>query len=213
MTPMEGLYFRSRIIHGDLLIVDGELGGQTGPQGIWFPFVKAALIALANLSDLEGVMRPLFQEHPDLAESNRAISGDLRFAKYLRNVFAGHLNQSLFAKAYIWRPEIRKIPDIREFDGTVMLNVYVLETAINTYVATDGSHGMFPSETDLIYPPDMKRFCEWLSTTVRSGIKLCDDLGAAAHVKVNPLPEGLGMLEAFKEAGLTDFERITKGRA
>lgn len=212
MTLIENIYFTSRIIHGDLSSADGELTGQLGPTGTWIPFVKTALVALASLADLEGALRPMYRDTPALAEQTKALDADLQFAKYLRNVFAGHLNEALIAKAYEWRPELRMLPDIRELNGTVMLNVFVLETAINTYVVQDGRHGMFPSETDLVYPPDMERFCTWLSTTVRAAIRVCDMLGEITHVSVSPLGEREDMFAAYKAAGLTDFSRIRKGR-
>lgn len=212
MTPIERIYFTSRIIHGDLSSADGELTGQLGPAGTWVPSIKAALMALGNLADLEGPMRFLYRNAPQLAEQMKALDGDLQFAKYLRNVSGGHLNETLMAKAYEWRPELRMLPDIRELNGTVMLNMFVLETAINTYVAPDGEHGMFPSETDLVYPPDMERFCTWLSTTVRAAIRICDTLGEITHGSVTPLGERSDMMAAYKAAGLTDFARIKKGR-
>lgn len=213
MQRIEGIYFRSRIIHGDLIAADAELTGQLGPTGTWIPFLKAALISLGDLTDLESQLRSFYRDHPDLGEAMKCLEGDLRFAKYLRNVFAGHLNDDLIAKTYEWRPELRSLPEIRELNGTIMLNLFVLETAINTYVAADGSHGMFSSETDLVYPPDMERFCIWLSATVRSAIKACDLLGLVTHVAVAPLGEHADMLDAFKAAGLTEFSRIRKGRA
>lgn len=212
MTPIEKIYFTSRIIHGDLSSADGELTGQLGPTGTWVPFVKTALMALGNLADLESAMRSLYRDAPQLAEQTKALETDLQFAKYLRNVFGGHLNETLMAKAYEWRPELRMLPDIRELNGTVMLNVFVLETAINTYVAPDDQHGMFSSETDLVYPPDMERFCTWLSTTVRAAIRICDALGELTHTSVAPLGERADMFEAYKAAGLTAFARIKKGR-
>src|SRR5690606_15697343 len=99
--------------------------------------------------------------------------------KYLRNVYVGHIDPRLICKAYEWRPEMRALPEQRDLAATLLLNIYVLETAINTYVAPDGSHGMFPSETDLVYPPDMERFCTWLSGAVRLAIKITDALGEA----------------------------------
>lgn len=210
MKPIEKIYFTSRIIHGDLSAADEELTGQLGPTGTWIPFVKTTLMALGNLADLEGAMRSLYRDAPELAEQTKALDADLQFAKYLRNVFGGHLNEALIAKAYEWRPELRMLPDIRELNGTVMLNVFVLETAINTYVALDGQHGMFASETDLVYPPDMERFCTWLSTTVRSAIRICDMLGEVTHTSVSPLDERADMFAAYQAAGLTAFTRIKK---
>ena len=74
-------------------------------------------------------------------------------------------------------------------------------------------HLSVPSETDLVYPPDMERFCTWLATTIRSAIKACDLLGAITHDAVAPLGEGMDELDAFKAAGLAEFTKIKKGRA
>ena len=213
LQRIEGIYFRSRVIHGDLMAADTEMTGQVGPTGTWIPFLKTALMSLGDLSDLESQLRSLYRDHPNLGEAMKRIEVDLRFAKYLRNVFVGHLNDELITKTYEWRPELRNLPKIREANGTIMLNLFVLETAINTYVATDGTHGMFSSETDLVYPPDMERFSTWLSDTVRSAIKACDLLGYITHSAIAPLGEHPDMLDAFKAAGLTEFSRIKKGRA
>lgn len=157
-------------------------------------------------------MRSLYRETPDLAKQIKALDADLQFAKYLRNVFGRHLNDTLIGKAYEWRPDLRMLADVRELNGTVMLNVFVIETAINTYVAPNGEHGMFSPETDLVYLPDMERFCKWLSTTVRGAIRICDMLGEMTHASVSPLGERADMFDAYKAAGLTDFTRIRKGR-
>tara|TARA_R110001599_G_scaffold346654_1_gene572178 strand:+ start:2029 stop:2670 length:642 start_codon:yes stop_codon:yes gene_type:complete len=213
MQHFEGIYFRSRIIHGDLITANAKLTGQLDPSGTWIPFLKTALMSLGDLADLETQLRKLYLDHPDLGEAMKSLEVNLRFAKYLRNVFAGHLNDELIAKTYEWRPELRKLPEIREANGTIALNFFVLETAINTYVAADGSHGKFPSETDLYYPPDMDRFCAWLSDTVRLAINACDLLGSITHGDVAPLGEPADEFESFITAGLTEFSRIRKGRS
>lgn len=212
MTPIEGIYFRSRIIHGDLVAARDSSGDQLDPSGRWVPAVKQALVALGNLADLEGALRPLYRENPGLAAQLKRSASDLQFAKYLRNVFGGHINEDLIVKCYEWRPELRMLPDIRELNGTVALNLFVLETAINTYVADDGRHGMFPSETDLVYPPDHERFCAWLTATMGAAIQICDALGEITHATIPPLGDHAGMMDAYMAAGLTDFKRIRKGR-
>ena len=45
-------------------------------------------------------------------------------------------------------------------------NLFFLETAINTYVDDQGRHKFFDSETDLLYPPDEKRFRETLLESI-----------------------------------------------
>lgn len=136
MQSIEGIYFRSRIIHGDLFVADTELSGQLGPTGTWIPFLKTALLSLGELADLEPKLRSLYREHPVLGEAMKGLEHDLRFTKYLRNVFVGHVNDELIAKTYEWRPELRGLPEERALNGTFALNLFVLETAINTYVLT-----------------------------------------------------------------------------
>ncbi len=187
MTPSEGIYFRSRIIHGDLFAARARLGDQLDPSGEWVLIVKQALVTLGNLADLEGALRPLYRNNLDFAGRVKSSSPDLHFAKYLRNVFGGHINEDLIGKAYEWRPELRMLPGIRELNGTVALNLFVLETAINTYVAEDGRHGMFSSETDLVYPPDNERFCAWLTGAMGAAIQICDALGEITHTTIPPL--------------------------
>lgn len=166
--------------------------------------------ALGNLADLEGPLRSLYRDRPDLGAAIRAIEPDLSFAKYLRNVFAGHINDQLIAKSYEWRTELRSLSKIRELSGTIMLNLYVLETAINSYVGLDGRHGKFSSETDLVYPPDMERFSVWLRETIRAAQRVCNDLGAITLAFVAPLSDGSQMFDAYATAGQTDFARIRK---
>ncbi|WP_051908556.1 MULTISPECIES: hypothetical protein [Sphingomonadaceae] len=211
-TSSELIYFRSRILHGDLFLADSDLSAGTKLSSRWVAACKTALVALGELADLAPALQPLYREYPSLGETVKELASALRFAKYLRNVFAGHINDALIAKTYEWRPELRALPDKRDLTATAILNLFVLETAINTYVTEDGSHGMFESETDLLYPPDMERFLAWLSSTIRSAIQLCDDLGAATHSQVTPLGDGAEMFDAFRAAGLTDFERLKKGR-
>ena len=47
-----------------------------------------------------------------------------------------------------------------------VFNLFFLETAINTYVDHQGRHKLFDSETDLLYPPDEKRFRETLLKSI-----------------------------------------------
>jgi hypothetical protein len=212
VTPIESIYFRSRLVHGDLTSAIANLPQYFGPEGGWVPHLKAALVALGNLADIEGSLRRLYRADRELAESVAAIDADLQFAKYLRNVFGGHVNEAVVAKAYEWRPELRMLPHDVEWSGTVLLNVYVLETAINTYAHENGGHRVFSSETDLIYPPDMQRFSGWLHGLVRAAGSICDRLGGITHRQVAPLGDRDEMADAFRNAGRTEFARIRKGR-
>jgi hypothetical protein len=191
MSPASGIYYRSRIIHGDLFAANEKLTGQLGPNGGWIQTLKVALTALANLADLEGALRPLYEDNPRIGTWMKELRPSLDFAKYLRNVYVGHINEDLIAKTHEWRPEVRALPEQRTLTATALLNVFVLETAINTYVAPDGSHGMFATETDLVYPPDMQRFCAWLSDAVRLAIRVTDALGEVTIRRLSRSAKGL----------------------
>lgn len=212
MSRTSGLYFQSRIIHGDLVQAQQRLLEKSGPTGEWVQSLKAALTALANLADLEGPLRSLYRDNPSLADQMKNLASSLQFAKYLRNVFVGHINEELIRKAYEWKPELRWLPEERSVAATAFLNLFVLETAINTYVAPDGTHRVFPSETDLMYPPDLERFSAWLSDAVERATRATDTLGTITHGEVEPIGDRSEMIQAFMAAGLTDFARLRKGR-
>ncbi|MBS1019554.1 hypothetical protein JK205_11550 [Gluconobacter cerinus] len=212
MNNFEEIYYRSRIIHGDLFVCDEQLKSKRDLDGVWFLYLKSAFIALANLSDAVGGFRVLYSENPELSVLVKEIQGSLEFSKYIRNVFSGHINSSLLSKTYEWLPQIRKIPEIKSLSGTVSLNIYVLETAINTYVSLDGGHGIFDSETDFMYPPDKERFLHWFSDLIGKSINICDMIGGITHTKVEGLGTSVEVLDAFIQAGSTEFRRIRKGR-
>ena len=67
------------------------------------------------------------------------------------------------------KPALRYIAARMDENEVVLLaNLFLIETAINTYVDQDGKHKVFESETDLMYPPDWMRFVDFLEKTVRS---------------------------------------------
>lgn len=93
---------------------------------------------------------------------------------------------------------------------TYLLNFFVLETAINTYVDGDGKHKAFESETDLAYPPDFKRFMQSLTRAVQGCIKFLTELEAVLRIEEPvPTPDPYDMTPWMK-AGQTDFSFIKK---
>jgi len=92
----------------------------------------------------------------------------------------------------------------------VAANLFILETAINTYVDPNEKLKFFESETDLMYPPDMKRFLGFLEVSVRTSIGYLNGLCTtwAAEIE-HPDPKDID-LELWKKAGETKFGYLAK---
>lgn len=144
---------------GDLITVDSHFT-QIGINDVGGMInLKVALVALANVADFELSLRPTYKLEPEPCGIIKPLKQNLAFAKYLRNKAIGHIHPELVAKAVEWQPMLRKIPcDIDDPQLILQVNLWLLETAINTYVNDDGGHKVFDGDTDLMYPPDWARF-------------------------------------------------------
>lgn len=177
-------YLAARLLQADLSIVHAHFSetGITDMGGV--VRLKSAFLALANMVDFERTVRDLYKEHKTLSGVFCKNRRNYEFAKYLRNKFAGHVLSELIEKAIEWKPELRYLAAQMDNQKIMFLvNIFVLETAINTCVGEGGKHKVFESETNLVYPPDRKRFMDYLEVSIRSAIEylreLCEVLTAA----------------------------------
>lgn len=200
----------ARLAQADLKTADEAL--EAGPD---FPMrlvlMRHLLVAVANVADLEASVRSLYRGHPDLNEIVGPHRKALEFAKYLRNISVGHLNQGLAVKAVEWRPELNKLLRQTEAPAFAAVAFMVLETAINTYVGAD-EHRFFDSETDLMYPPDRQRFHDFLGQTVHASLRFMELLAEIAIAEGNLADYDSVWPELATKAGQTDFQFLTKGR-
>ncbi len=204
-------YIAARLLQADLItlqmhFLDAGISDMAGVASL-----KNALLALTNLVDFERTIRSIYQNNKALSASFHKHSKNYEFAKYLRNKFVGHIHSELIEKAIEWKPELRYLA-INMDDQKIMaeVNIYILETAINTYVGVNGKHKIFNSETDLLYPPDWKRFMNYLEVSIRSAIdylnELCLILSAClAHHKADRYDA-----ELWLKAGHTEFRFLKK---
>lgn len=204
-------FIKAKLLQADLKEIDQQLsqGGFKHMGGMLL--VKQALLTISNLIDLELSIRVIYKQHQTLSETYKKHEPNYRFAKYLRNKFVGHVKQELILKAIEWRPELRYL--LRNADNAntaFAFNLFVLETAINTYVNSDGGHQLFESETDLMYPPDLDRFLRYLSDTVRAATNYLHNLAEALGGNVEMLDPAEQNLEHWMMAGQTKFEFIKK---
>lgn len=173
--------------------------------------IKNSFLVLANLVDFERTVRSIYKEHNTLSSLFKEKKPNYEFAKYLRNNFVGHINLELIEKAIEWRPELRYL--IARMDDPkfmLMVNIFVLETAINTYVGEDGKHKVFESETNLAYPSDLKRFVDYLEVSIRSAIHYLSDLCRELSAAIDHLALDQSNFELWAKAGKTDFAFLKK---
>ena len=204
-------FIKANLIRSDLVEIDRQLSEGFRHDMSTMLLVKQALLTITNLVDFERTIRRLYIKQPQLSEKYKDNAKNYDFSKYLRNKFVGHIKPELITKAIEWKPELRySLNSVDDQKMMYVLNLFVLETAINSYVAKDGKHKVFESETDLVYPPEFERFLMYLETTIRSAIQFLDELCAALGETIEePTPQE-EKLEHWQKAGETTFEFIKK---
>ncbi len=210
MRDMEK-FIKSKLLKADLVEIDKQFEDSGFKDMSSIILFKHAFVTIANLVDFELTVRSIYAERRNLSTIYAEASKEFEFAKYLRNKFIGHINPELLEKAIGWRPEMRYIlKGTDEPEVMFMYNLWVLETAINTYVKPDGSHRLFESETDFIYSPDRKRFLIFLTHVVKSGIEYLKALSKVLANKVEMLDHTKQDLEHWLSSGKTEFKYIKK---
>lgn len=202
---------QAEVFTADLRVVDNHFAsiGITDANGMLH--LKSSLVTLANVSDFEAAVRASYKDYPEPSAVFKPLKKQFEFAKYLRNKFVGHIHADLLTKALEWQPMLRQVlPSGNDENVMVLVNLWLLETAINTYVDADETHKIFPSETDLMYPPDWERFAEFLQATIQGGIQyltLLREFWAPRIAAASPEPFSL---EAAMRAGRTKFKYLAQ---
>ncbi|NSY32255.1 hypothetical protein DS891_01355 [Pseudoalteromonas sp. JC28] len=204
-------FIKANLIRSDLVEIDRQLSNGFRHDMSTMLLVKQALLTITNLVDFELSVRLLYKKHPQLSEQYKENAKSYDFSKYLRNKFVGHIKPELIMKAIEWKPELSySLNSVNDQKMMYVFNLFVLETAINSYVAQDGKHKIFESETDLVYPPDFERFLMYLETIIRSAIKFLDELCTALGETIDIPTHQEQKLEHWQKAGETTFEFIKK---
>lgn len=201
---------KARLLLADLKEIDKhyeETGFSTMTSIVMF---KQVLIATANLVDFEQKIKPLYAKHRHLSASYRDTAREFEFAKYLRNKFVGHIKPELIEKAVEWRPELNYLLKRDDALSMYFMNLFVLETAINTYVNVDGTHKVFDSNIHLIYTPDLDRFVVFLTGIVKAGTAYLQKLIATLSKDIQFPDENKMDLKLWVAAGRTEFKFIRK---
>lgn len=198
------------ISHHDLLTVHEALeAGDTSPS-IRVVFFRHLILEIANIADLSAISGQLYKEHPELGSLYQDARREFDFCKYLRNIYVGHFVPELTEKLFEWQPYANALLGSIESNRQFGISWFALETAINTYADPKDGHKIFPTDTDLNYPPDQTRFFNFLGDSALKAIKYSALLVETTRTYISVPDLDAQMLELAKIAGDTDFIKLTK---
>ncbi|MEN2752397.1 hypothetical protein AAIR29_12230 [Psychrobacter sp. FBL11] len=201
---------KARLIKSDLIEINSQFQNYSLKDMSSIILVKQALVSIANLVDFERTIRPIYHKHKALSAIFNKKYNEYEFAKYIRNKFIGHIKIDLLTKTIEWKPELRYLlHETNDPNVMFLYNIWVLETAINSFVDLDGKHKVFHSDTDLTYPPDCQRFLNFFTQTTQSAIEYLNNLDEILYAAINE-DEKKESLEHWLLAGKTDFKFIKK---
>lgn len=202
---------QAAVHRSDLAEVDAQFTAIGVSTGEGFVRLKGAILTLANVADFEPTIRPTYKELPEPSVIIKPLQSNLAFCKYLRNKFVGHIHPTLLSKAIEWQPILTQAPCYLENQNfLVALNLWLLETAINTYVDGEGNHKIFDGETDLMYPPDWRRFVDFLGDTIRGTFEYLSLLNSLWAPKLTLQVPAEFNLELAIRSGQTEFRFLAQ---
>ncbi|MGQ1658544.1 hypothetical protein ACT4Y9_14485 [Acinetobacter baumannii] len=204
-------FIKTNLLKADLMAIEIQLK-NTGLKDLSsIILLKQSFITIANLVDFERTIRPIYKENRNLSEIYKKRSDNYEFIKYLRNIFVGHILPELINKSIEWKPELRSMfENMHDLETMYYCNIFILETAINTYTKPDENHKIFASETDLLYPPDYKRFLGMLFDSIDNGIEYLGELSNILKESENIQENNKTSIEYAIKAGETKFSYIKK---
>lgn len=202
-------YVNFRMVQSDLNCISESFKGHPTLASRVL-LIKSSLTCLTNLLDSESKIRLAYKESGMLSKKFSEIKKGLQFCKYLRNVFAAHIDKDLLSLALQWKPELKVM--LAEFGSeaeSYLISVFVLETAINSY-SDESGHRFFSSEIDLAF--DHHQFSNFLIDLINSSLDYLESLivilrDLSEIDKVQDLT-----MECFTKAAEVEFKKIKKGR-
>jgi len=202
---------KARLIRFELEQADIKLSETSVKDLESIQLIKNIILALSNFSEFELTIRPLYCNYKFLSEKHNQSKKYIAFFKYLRNKFVGHIKTELINKSIEWRPEfgfLLKESDDKEI--IFMFNIWILETAINSYVNKDGSHKIFQTETNLEYPEDSQRFTSLLRFCLNNIVDYLKQLESVLLEIIDLSEYESDNIIVWKKAAKTDFNFIKK---
>lgn len=202
---------KARLLNADLIEIDRLFKDANLKNMLTIILLKQSFVTVANLVDFELTVRAIYAEHRELSSIYDKTSKENEFIKYLRNKFVGHIKLELLTKAIEWKPELKyMIKNIDDPEFMFVCNLWILETAINTYVNSDGTHKIFDSEIDFIYPPDIERFLIFFTQVIKSSIKYLNALINILNSEIKSSDKIVENDKDWRIAANTNFKYLRK---
>ncbi|WP_293778428.1 hypothetical protein [uncultured Oxalicibacterium sp.] len=205
------MLLQAEIYTGDLRAIDKKLF-KTGPINEADVLqLKSVLVTLANVRDFEATARFTYREYHLPSTIYKPLRKHFDLAKYLRNKFVGHMHPELLAQALERSPLVSKIlPSSRDRQMMVLINLWLLETAINTYVEEDGQHKVFDTVPDLLYPPEWEHFGSFMLSAIDGAMEYLKLLREYWGPKVALIPPAHTTREEIATAGRQRYKYLTQ---
>lgn len=202
---------KATLLKTELIEIDNLLKSKIENNNILnIILIKNIFITISNVSEFESTIRSMYKEHPELSEIYSKAKKEFEFAKYIRNKFIGHITSELIQNSIEWRPELKYL-HVQE-NTEYLYHLFILETAINTYVDSNGKHKIFSNDTDLMYPADIDRFLEYLDLIVKVAIEFLTKLSNILKSKIDKSSLEKIDLRDWIKAVRVDFKYIKKGK-
>ncbi len=173
--------------------------------------LKSHLISLKNFKDFIKEKSVLFKDRAELNAQKKGLNQLLNCAEYLRNKICGHVNSFFIEQAVTWSPEILSnvegnVPQEQvEQYRTELFIKSLIESGINSYRIDFNDNTIFPSEIDLLYPPDLEKLMTFIRNVNEKSIQLLDQLIALTKNDVHFFDGIEEQLKAISVAAKMDF--------
>lgn len=209
MKSAKELYLRAILVQNDITFYHKQLSTvhHFGEKLRLITFCLTSLnIFRESLQDFSFMLK----EEKSLSAKVKSIRSKLNFINHLRNKVSGHLDSEVVEKAVQWAPSLFNEGSKSNVDFHITLfRKSLLESAINSYLDSNGKQKEFQTEIDLFYPPNSTTFLNYLRDLNIFSIEWLGDFASCVKEKIK-FSSDEEMFELARFAGLLDFNLKAK---
>lgn len=176
-----------------------------------FRLLRSSLVGFGILNASLPGLSVYGKDSEEVAALANKLKTQLPSLNHMRNRIAGHLDDEVIETAIKWGPDLFAKNTIGTDGFHVLAYKYLIETAINSYVANENASKVVGGEIDLFYPPNYEEFMGAMANACKNAI---DYLGKIKDIISSKLQlftdEELVRMAII--AGGVDFRLKGKGR-
>lgn len=198
------LCIKTKLILYDLKYIDKQLGKFKSRKYQFYVILKQLFVLLDNIKGITSntALNNLIKKDKSIISLRRKINKDSRFYEHIRNKIGGHLDDSIIKKTMQWHPELFAGEQTHRKDTSWILNFFLLEMAVNTYVDKEGNHKIFNYDLDFMIQDG--KFFEHLENFVSDNLQLLNKIKNKLFTIIDKF-EIISWEDLIKEAAKTDF--------